>query len=137
MSGRIPPFPAESELEPYREGLRHNRLRITRCNECGLPQFPPRTVCPGCFATGSARWEDVSGRGRIWSFCVFHKAYLPEPAPQPPYIVAVVRLDEGTRLITNIVDTDPHTLTIGRAVEPVFDSAAAVIRFRPTEQDNQ
>jgi uncharacterized OB-fold protein len=128
-------LPAAIRFDPYLDGLRGGELRITRCGTCQLAQFPPRALCPGCSAPGPGEWEAVSGRGRIWTFCVFHKAYLPEPAPQPPYTVAVVELEEGPKLITNIVDADPAELRVGAAVEPVFGpDGAAEVRFRPTAQ---
>jgi uncharacterized OB-fold protein len=127
-----PTEPISARLEDHLDGLRRGELRITRCRACGRAQFPPRSVCPGCHAAGPSGWETASGRAMIWSFCVFHKAYLPPPAPQPPYTVAVVELAEGPRLVTNIVDADPATLRVGQAVLAVFGLAgAAEVRFRP------
>ncbi|MHA4854518.1 Zn-ribbon domain-containing OB-fold protein [Rhodococcus sp. MSC1_016] len=128
--------PTTARLASYLDGLREGQLRITRCTVCGLAQFPPRTVCPDCSATASGAWEVASGHGRVWSFCVFHKAYLPEPAPQPPYTVAVVQLDEGPKLITNIVAAEPAELSVGMPVEPVFGlGGAAEVRFRPVREE--
>ncbi|GAA1848971.1 OB-fold domain-containing protein [Pseudonocardia ailaonensis] len=118
-------------LAPYTEGLAAGELRTTRCSACGTVQFPPRTACPHCSRIGTGEWVTASGRGTVWSFCVFHKAYLPPPAPQPPYTVAVVRLDEGSKLVTTVIDTDD--LRIGMAVEAVFsdDDGEPRVRFRP------
>jgi uncharacterized OB-fold protein len=91
-------------------------------------------VCPGCAAVGSAEWFTTTGRGRVWSYVVFHKAYLPEPAPQPPYQVAVVQLDEGPKLISNIVSADDAGIQVGMAVEAVVEKTTetAVVKFRPS-----
>jgi uncharacterized OB-fold protein len=127
-----PAEPTTARLERHLHGLRRGELRITRCCACGRAQFPPRSVCPGCHTAGPFIWETASGRATIWSFCVFHKAYLPPPAPQPPYTVAVVELVEGPRLDTNVVDADPTTLRVGEAVLPVCGPGGpAEVRFRP------
>lgn len=120
-------------LGPYFEGLAAGELRTTRCTACGTAQFPPRRACPQCGAVGAERWVTTSGRGTVWSFCVFHKAYLPPPAPQPPYTVAVVLLDEGSKLITNIVDADE--IRIGIPVRAVYsaDDGEPRVRFRPEQ----
>lgn len=128
----VQPEAGAGRIAHHLDGLRAGEIRITRCTTCGRAQFPPRAACPGCHAPGTFAWERASGRASVWSFCVFHKAYLPPPAPQPPYTVAVVELAEGPRLITNIVDADPRDLRIGDPVEPVFGpDGAAEVRFRP------
>ncbi|WP_103380678.1 Zn-ribbon domain-containing OB-fold protein [Pseudonocardia dioxanivorans] len=121
-------------LSHYIAGLAAGELRITRCTVCGTTQFPPRRVCPQCSTADSAEWITAGGAGTVWSYCVFHKAYMPAPAPQPPYTVAVVELDEGTRLITNIVET--AEVRIGMPVRAVFGSEDGEprVRFRPTDQ---
>ncbi|WP_225440251.1 Zn-ribbon domain-containing OB-fold protein [Amycolatopsis eburnea] len=128
--------PGAERVRHHLDGLREREIRIIRCAACGRAQFPPRSACPSCHAPGPFAWERASGQATIWSFCVFHKAYLPPPAPQPPYTVAVVELAEGPRLVTNIVDADPHTLRIGDALEPVFGPGGAPeVRFRPRRAD--
>ncbi|MGW6791571.1 Zn-ribbon domain-containing OB-fold protein [Streptomyces chartreusis] len=128
----VTPEPVSARLRHYLAGLSEGEIRITRCTACGRTQLPPRSACPGCHVPGLFTWERASGRATVWSFCVFHKAYLPPPAPQPPYTVAVVELAEGPRLVTNLVDAEPHTLRVGEPVVPVFGpDGAAEVRFRP------
>lgn len=128
--------PAADRLAEYHAGLARDELRVTRCDECGRVEFPPRAVCPQCSAPGSASWVTASGRGHVWSFVTFHKRYLAEPAPQPPYNVAVVQLVEGPRLITNIVSADLTEIRVGMPVEAVFETreGTAAVRFRPSAQ---
>jgi uncharacterized protein len=137
MVRRVPLTPSSDALVPYHDGLARGELRVTRCTACGQAQFPPRAVCPACSAVGSAEWFTTTGRGRVWSYVVFHKAYLPEPAPQPPYEVAVVQLDEGPKLISNVVSADGAGIQVGMAVEAVFDqqNGTAVVKFRPSPND--
>lgn len=135
MERRSPVPPAAGLLDAYQEGLARGELRVMRCSSCGTAQFPPRAVCPACATPGAGEWVTASGRGEVWSFGVFHKAYLPEPAPQPPYNVAVVQLDEGPKLITNIVSVPQSEIRVGMAVEAVFGTqdGAATVRFRPVD----
>lgn len=126
---------AADRLVPYLDGLRHGELRITRCAACGLAQFPPRSVCPGCAAVGRSEWFASAGRGQVWSFCVFHKAYLPEPAPQPPYNVAVVQLDEGPKMVSTVTGVSLPEIRVGMAVTAVFPAPdeEPLVRFRPLD----
>lgn len=135
---RHSPVPPEAGLlDAYHEGLARGELRVPRCTSCGTAQFPPRAVCPACATPGATEWVTTRGRGRVWSFGVFHKAYLPEPAPQPPYGVAVVQLDEGPKVITNIVSVPPSEIRVGMAVEAVFGTqdTPPTVRFRPVDTD--
>jgi uncharacterized protein len=128
------PTPAADWLAEYHAGLERGELQVTHCVECGRLEFPPRAACPRCSATGPSSWITVSGRGHVWSFVIFHKRYLPEPAPQPPYDVAVVELVEGPRLFTRIVETDLADIRVGMPVDAVFEShgGTAAVHFRPS-----
>jgi Predicted nucleic-acid-binding protein containing a Zn-ribbon len=129
-----PIVPMVERLAQYRAGLAVGELRITRCRECGTNEFPPRAACACCGAPGPAEWITSSGRGRVWSFVVFHKRYLSDPAPRPPYNVAVVQLVEGPKLITNIVGIADSDIRVDMPVEAVFDrhGDTVVVRFRPS-----
>jgi len=105
-------------LEPYFEGLATSELRTTRCTACRGAQFPPRMACPHCSARDTGEWIAASGLGRVWSFCTFHKAYFPRPAQQPTYVVAVVELHEGSKLISNIIGAE--NVEVGMPVKAVF-----------------
>jgi uncharacterized OB-fold protein len=121
-----PPQPRGDALAAYRDGLARGELLVTRCPDCGNRQLPPRPVCPACSSTRTPEWVAVSGRGRVWSYVVFHKPYLAE-GPPTPYTVAVVALDEGPRLITNIVAADD--LRVGLPVDATFEHG--LVKFTP------
>ncbi|MGD9527608.1 Zn-ribbon domain-containing OB-fold protein [Pseudonocardia sp.] len=137
MDRRPPVTPEARLLDTFHEGLAAGELRVRRCTSCGTAQFPPRAVCPACATPGAAEWITTGGRGRVWSFGVFHKAYLPDPAPQPPYNVAVVQLDEGPKVITNIVAVPLQEIRVGMAVEAVFATHEPAVRFRPVDPDHE
>jgi uncharacterized OB-fold protein len=97
----LPP-PERTELTaPYWEALDRGELVFQRCSECGSAWLPARTECPRCLAPEWG-WEKASGGGRLVSWVVYHRSYHPAFADRLPYNVAVVELDEGPRLISNI-----------------------------------
>jgi uncharacterized OB-fold protein/acyl dehydratase len=142
--GASAPSPAPAEREPRRprpaisddtrffwEGVERGELLIQRCVSCGELRHPPRPMCPRC---RSLEWDAVraSGRGRVHSYVVPHHPRL--PAFPERYVVALVDLDEGTRLVTNLVDVEPEAVRIGMAVElriTRVDGELALPLFRP------
>lgn len=118
---------------PFWEGTRQGELRLPHCADCGEVWWPPSQVCPRCLSANIA-WLRASGRGRVASWVVFHKAYYPGFAAEVPYNVAWIELEEGPRLTSNVVDVQPQELRIGLPVEVVFDRVTDEItlpRFRP------
>ena len=103
------------------DGAKARRLLIQRCTGCDRFRHPPRPMCPNCHAL---EWEPVeaSGRGSVFSFVMpRHPQY---PWFEPDYIVALVELEEGVRLVTNLVEVVPADVTIGMAVQVRFDEFA-------------
>lgn len=99
------PAPEITEVtRPYWEALGEGRLMFQRC-ECGHAWLPARSECPQCLGN-QVRWEQAGGGGKLVSWVVYHIAYSDAFKDRLPYNVAVVELDEGPRLITNMVDAD-------------------------------
>lgn len=122
MGAPTKPVPAgDPALEPFLAAAREHQLVVQRCDGCGALRFPPRELCSACLATGSA-WVRVSGRGTVFSFNVMHQVYHPAFATEVPYVVAVVQLEEGPRLVTNVVDCPPAEMRIGLPVDVVFEA---------------
>jgi uncharacterized OB-fold protein/acyl dehydratase len=126
------PRPAVSaDTEFFWEGCRRGELLIQRCAACGRLRHPPRPACGEC---GSLDWDAVrsSGRGEVFSFVVHH--HPPVPGFEVPYVVALVALEEGTRLVSNLVDVAPEDVRIGMPVEVSFlrvDETLTLPVFRP------
>lgn len=117
------------------EGARQHRLLVQRCAACSVPRHPPGPCCPEC---GSLEWDTVEagGRGHVYSFVVNH--HPRHPAFDSPYLVAVVELAEGTRLITNLTGIAPDEVTVGMPVvldwlDADPDLTLPVFRPAPTE----
>jgi uncharacterized OB-fold protein len=107
-------------LAPFFAAARERRLLVQRCGGCGVLRFPPRELCSGCLAT-DATWVEVSGCGEIYSFNVMHQVYHPGFAAEVPYAVVVVKLAEGPKITSSLVDCPPHEISIGMPVTVVFE----------------
>jgi uncharacterized protein len=115
----------------YQQALENGRLTFSRCEHCGHAWLPPREECPRCLEA-KWHWETASGKGKLVTWCVYHISYSPDYKGRLPYNVAVVELDEGPRLVTNVVDADEAALKIDTPVALVIEkeSGVAVPRFR-------
>lgn len=116
------------------EGLKEHRLLIQRCASCGVLRHPPRPMCPECT---SLDWDTVAsgGRGTVHSFVMPQHPQF--PFMDYPYIVALVDLDEGVRLISNLIDIDAADVSMEMPVEVTFtefDDGFVLHQFRPLER---
>ncbi len=98
---------------PFWEGCRSHELRYQRCGQCGQANFPPTEHCRECLST-QLEWANSGGVGEIYSWTVVHRPVTAEF--QPPYAPAIVTLDEGYQMLTNIVGVAPETLAVGMRV---------------------
>jgi uncharacterized OB-fold protein len=127
------PAPAvDVDTEAFWAATAEHRLLVPRCRECGLVFWYPRRLCPGCGAD-AVDLTEATGRGTLYSFTLQHRptgAY----AKSEPFVLALVELDEGPRIMTNVVTDSPATLEVGQPVEVVFHDTGegpALYRFRP------
>lgn len=99
----LAPLPTPSiETEPFWAAVQERRLVMPKCNACGKVTFPPTVACPQCGGTAFT-WSPMSGRGKVFSFVVYHRVYHPAFKDKVPYVVAVIELEEGPRIISNVV----------------------------------
>ena len=111
-------------LAPFFAAARAGRLVVQRCAGCDTLRFPPREICSACLAR-EASWQEVSGRGEVFSYNVMHQIYHPGFAADVPYAVVVVKLEEGPKITSNLVGCAPDQIAIGMPVEVVFESVTA------------
>ena len=131
IEGRVIPVPTP-ETQHFWDGTKVGELRLQRCIECGTVYFPPRPFCP----TNGSRAVEVftaSGRGRLFSYVINH---LPSPGFTPPFAIAVVELEDGPRLMSNIVGCPqtPEALRIDMPLEVTFERLTDEItlpQFKP------
>ncbi len=107
----------------YWEATQKHELRVQKCNSCGTLRFPPRPICHVCNSFDS-EWILCSGKGTIHSYVVVPRPAHPAFRDKVPYGVVLVDLEEGVRLISNVVDVPSDQLSIGMPVEVVFDDVA-------------
>jgi hypothetical protein len=115
---------------PFWAGTREHELRLQRCSACGSYRFPPQVLCRACLAE-EHEWTATSGRGTVYSFIVQHRPATPAFAAEVPYVVAVVELEEGPLLLTNIVGCSPEAVEVGMPVEVEFADATDDITLYP------
>lgn len=126
----------DGRSRPWWEAAKRHELLIQSCGECGHLTLPPAPNCPRCRGTALS-WKVASGRGSIWSWTVFHKSYFAGFAADVPYAVAIVELDEGPRLWTQILGTSATEMQIGTPVETVFDDVTddiTLVKFKASQQ---
>ena len=122
------------DTKPFWDGCKEHRLVLPRCQDCNQFHYYPRAHCPHCWSR-DLTWEQVSGRGKLYSYVI---NYRPAPGFQDdaPYSIAVVELDEGPRMMTNIVGVPqtPEDLVLDMALEVSFEDVNDEItlpKFRP------
>ncbi len=118
---------------PFWEAARRHELLLPRCKTCGRLFFFPREACPYCLS-GDIEWVTASGRGRLYSYTVIHQPANPAFAPDAPYVYAMVQLDEGPRLISNLVDCPLEQVRIDMPLVAAFDDVTpevTLVKFRP------
>jgi uncharacterized OB-fold protein len=130
---RVVPIPTP-ETEPFWQGTRERELRLQRCDACAHVYFPPRPFCPKC-AARKVSWFAASGRGSLYSYVIHHR---PVPGFTPPYSIAVVELDEGPRMLSNVIDCPqtPEALQLDMRLEVTFKQVTDQIflpQFRPAQ----
>jgi uncharacterized OB-fold protein len=96
------------------------RLSFQRCASCGYLRWPAAALCPECWSPDFA-WEAVERGGSVWSFGIYERAFDAAFEEKLPYVVALVQLDAGPRLISNVVGVEPEDMRVGMRVAAVFD----------------
>ena len=107
------------EQQPYWDAAREGRLLIKRCTACGRRHFYPRPFCPHCWSD-KVEWEEASGRGTLYTFSIVRRNDLPPFGERVPYIAAIVDLDEGVRMMTNLEQCAEGDAHIGMPVKVAF-----------------
>ena len=126
--------PVNNETQEFWDATARGVFLLKKCDDCGVIIWYPRFVCPDCHST-STSWIEASGKGTLYSFTIPHRGQGPwrEVAP---FVVAYVELEEGPRILTNLVDVEatPEAITVGMPVEVVWHDTgegSALYRFRP------
>ena len=125
MSTDLPVPPITPETAPYWNGARDGKLLLQRCGECRAVRFYPRALCPSCWST-QVDWIEASGRGRVHSFTIIRRPPAPSFAARVPYVVALIDLDEGPRMMANIVGDGALDVGMDEPVTLTFETRGDV-----------
>ena len=129
-----PPIP-QPESDFYWEKCKEHELWLRHCKACNNAYFYPRDICPGCFSRDTD-WIQSSGKATLHAFAIVHRAPVPAFRGKEPFVTAIVELEGGARMPTNIVDceADPEHIKIGMALQVTFDDLddkVSLPKFRP------
>jgi len=123
MMQRPLPLP-NADTRPFWDSCEAGELKVQRCSGCGAHQFPPRPFCSSC-RSQQLDWIPASGRASVASFTVVYRAPIRALRDEVPYVLALVDLAEGPRLMTRIIDCDPEAVRIGQNIRFVFQRLSA------------
>lgn len=121
METELLPPTVNPDSAPYWDGAREGRLMIRKCSDCGATHFLPRHLCPECWSD-RLEWIESAGRGTVHSFTVIRRASVPEYSGRVPYVLALIDLEEGPRMMANIVGDDALETALGDPVRVVFET---------------
>ncbi len=128
------PLPHPNEIsQPFWDAAKRHELQIQRCHTCGTHIFYPREACSECLAADLI-WIPVSGKGKLYSYTIAQAPTHPAFADDVPYVIAIVELEEGPHITTNLVGCQPDQVTIGMPVVASFEDVSAemtLVKFRP------
>lgn len=128
--------PPTNELtQTFWDATRERRLLLQWCTRCSAAVFYPRSDCPRCFGS-SMEWRESPGRGEVYAVTVENRPQNPQLAAMAPYAVALIDLDEGVRLLSNVVEVDPQRVIVGMRVVVAWEELSDGRRlpvFRPDD----
>mgnify|MGYP001012151578 CR=1 FL=1 len=121
------PLPRPTALsQPFWDAANEGRLILQRCGACGVYRWTPQILCTACLSEEFS-WEEVSGRGTLYSYTIVHRA--PLAAFETPYVLATVELEEGPLMLTQIVESAHERLAVDAPVEVAFTRANEAINL--------
>jgi hypothetical protein len=132
MSDYVKPLPKPTaSSRPYWDAAKRHELMLQRCGSCNAFIYYPRDRCPQCLSD-QLTWQPVSGRGKVYSYTVVRRAST-RSFSDKPYVLAIVELDEGVRMTTN-VEAPPEAVKVGMPVAVWFDDVTperTLVKFKP------
>jgi len=123
----------DEEMRPWWEALQRHELYIQKCRDCGDLRFHPRALCTNCLSSRT-EWVRCSGRGTVYTFTATYQNQAPGFRESLPYIMAWIELQEGLKMLTNLVECRPEEVKIGMPVEVVYEDVTPQVtlaKFRP------
>ncbi len=133
MNDSTKPIPSPTAAtKAFWSGCADRKLFFRKCTQCAKFHAPTRYAC-SCGSTDLS-WTEMSGSGTVFSYTIVHRAPDPAFKNDLPYVIAIIEMDEGGRLMSNVIDCDPNSVVIGMSVQAVFEIVSegiGVPKFRP------
>jgi uncharacterized OB-fold protein len=133
-TSRDRPLPTPNPFSrPFWEATKRHQLVLQKCDKCGTVRYYPRPRCPECLSA-EATWTEMSGHGTVYSFTIVHRPLARWFAAKVPLVCAVIELDEGVRMMSDVENIDPEDVRIGLPVRVIFDDVDEEItlpKFEP------
>lgn len=129
----LPPEDMPDFHRPFWESVARHAARLQKCSDCGAFRFIPLELCPHCHSE-AAEWTPISGRGEVYTYTIVHRAPTPAYQADAPYVIAHVTLEEGPRMISNLIGIAPDQVRIGMPVRMVYEDVApevSLFKFEP------
>jgi hypothetical protein len=124
LENALPQPVSNGDSRPYWQAAAEGKLFIRKCNSCDMLHFMPRYLCPQCWSEDLS-WIEASGKGTVHSFTIIRRASDPAFAHLVPYVVALIDLEEGPRMMANVLGKDAIGVAIGDPVEVLFEDRGA------------
>ena len=124
------------ETRPFWDAAKEHKLVIPRSRETGEFFFYPRALSPGNDMSEDIEWVESEGRGKVWTFSIHHMGPSKAYKGEPPYVVALIEMEEGVKMMSNVIDVDPKEVFIGMDVTVVFDDVTDEVtlpKFKPAQ----
>ena len=129
----LPPDDLPDFHRPFWDALKNHELRLQKCDDCAAWRYVPGEICPRC-ASERSTWARVSGRGRVYTYTVIHRGPTPAFQADTPYVIAHVELEEGPRVISNLIGCENTAVHIGMPVAVVYEDVSSewtLFKFKP------
>jgi uncharacterized OB-fold protein len=117
-AGKFLPSP-QPGTKPFWDGCKRHQLLLQKCSQCGTHQFYPRVICSSCSAD-SPEWVEASGTGTVLSWTIVRHPVSEAYADDVPYVIALIKLQEGPTMMSSIIDCNPESVQSGMRVEVSF-----------------
>ena len=134
MSEYTKPIPEPTTLtQPFWDGVKQHKLLVQKCASCDKLRHTPKPLCPDCLSQ-EFTWAPLSGQGQVYSYTVMHRSPAPSFDGELPYVVALVELNEGVRMISNMVGCTPQEVRVGMPVKVVYEDVTdqtSIFKFAP------
>jgi uncharacterized OB-fold protein len=133
MDASLPAPISNADSVPYWNAARQRQLLIRKCDDCGELHFMPRYLCPVCWSD-NLKWVECKGTGSVHSYTIIRRAPMAVFAPRVPYVVALIELDEGPRMMANVLTQAALSIAIGDRVQVTFEDrgdGALIPQFVP------